>query len=119
MLNLDTHIIVYLLSGDLTRNEIKLIEETELAISDIVLWELCKLVQLKRLEFDLHAPHFHSLLMNLTIVPVSLEIAIASTQLDFRGDPVDEIIAATSIVENWPLLTRDRRIRRSKKVPLA
>jgi PIN domain nuclease of toxin-antitoxin system len=39
--------------------------------------------------------------------------------LDFRGDPADEIIAATSVVHRAPLLTRDRQIRRSKVVPLA
>jgi PIN domain nuclease of toxin-antitoxin system len=119
MLNLDTHIVIYLLNGELVRKEIELIETNELAISDIVLWELCKLVQLKRLEFDMYSPDFHSLLLNLTVFPISLEIATASTQLDFRGDPADEIIAATSLVENIPLLTRDQRIRKSKKIPFA
>ena len=42
-----------------------------------------------------------------------------STKLDFRGDPADELIAATSVVHNVPLVTRDRSIRRSKVVPLA
>jgi PIN domain nuclease of toxin-antitoxin system len=73
---------------------------------------------LKRLELDLHSADFRSLLLNVTVFPISLEIAIASTQLDFRGDPADEIIAATSVVENIPLLTRDRAIRKSKRVPL-
>ena len=119
MLNLDTHIVIYLLAGELLDNEIELIEANELAISDIVLWELCKLVQLKRLQLDMDSPDFHSLLLNLTVFPISLEIAIAGTHLDFRGDPADEIIAATSLVENLPLLTRDARIRRSKKIPFA
>jgi len=119
MLNLDTHIVIYLLSGELIRKEVELIEANDVGISDIVLWELSKLVQLKRLEFDLHSPDFRSLLLNLTVFPISLEIAIASTQLDFRGDPADEIIAATSLVENMPLLTRDQGIRKSKKIPLA
>ncbi len=55
----------------------------------------------------------------MTVLPITLEIARQSTQLDFTSDPADEIIAATSIVENIPLMTRDRRIRRSKMVPLA
>jgi hypothetical protein len=38
MLNLDTHIIVYLLSGELMESEIEVIEENELGISDIFLW---------------------------------------------------------------------------------
>jgi PIN domain nuclease of toxin-antitoxin system len=119
MLNLDTHILVYLLSGELSKKETELIQENELAISDIVLWELSKLVQLGRLEMDLHSRDFNSLLLSLTVFPISLEIASASTKLDFRGDPADEIIAATSLIENLPLVTRDQRIRKSKKVPLA
>jgi PIN domain nuclease of toxin-antitoxin system len=51
--------------------------------------------------------------------PLDLAVARASTRLDFRGDPADEVIAATSIVYAVPLLTRDKRILRSKMVPLA
>ncbi len=40
-------------------------------------------------------------------------------QLDFRADPADGIIAATSAVHNVPLLTRNRVIGQSKLVPLA
>jgi len=119
MLNLDTHMLIFLLSGELTERELKYLESEDLAISDIVLWELSKLVQLKRLEFDLESDAFRSLLLNLTVFPITLAIAVASTKLDFRGDPADEIIAATSVVEKIPLLTRDRSMRRSKIVPLA
>ena len=34
----------------------------------------------------------------------------------FPSDPMDRIIAATAIVEGFPLLTADRNIRRSKLV---
>jgi predicted nucleic acid-binding protein len=34
-------------------------------------------------------------------------------------DPADELIAATSIVHRLPLVTRDKKIRKSKLVPLA
>jgi len=43
----------------------------------------------------------------------------AACRLDFRGDPADETIAATSLVHNVPLVTRDRVILSSKVVPLA
>ncbi|NIP59832.1 MAG: type II toxin-antitoxin system VapC family toxin, partial [Gemmatimonadetes bacterium] len=46
-------------------------------------------------------------------------VARSSTDLDFEGDPADELIAATSVVHGVPLLTRDRQIRSSKRVPLA
>ena len=119
MLNLDTHILVYLLAGELTEKETSLLDGEDLAISDIVLWELAKLVQLKRLELDFNSSAFGELIQNLTLYPISLPIAIASTQLDFAGDPADQIIAATSQIERIPLLTRDKRIRKSKMVPLA
>jgi PIN domain nuclease of toxin-antitoxin system len=119
MLNLDTHMLVFLLSGELTAKELKALDSEDLAISDIVLWELSKLIQLKRLEIDLDSKPFQSLLMNLTIFPITLAIAVMSTSLDFPGDPADQIIGATSIVEGIPLLTRDRLIRKSKLVPLA
>jgi predicted nucleic acid-binding protein len=39
--------------------------------------------------------------------------------LDFRSDPADELIAATSVVYRVPLVTRDRKLRGSKIVPIA
>jgi PIN domain nuclease of toxin-antitoxin system len=117
MLNLDTHILVSLLSGDLTQQEHTLVGHQKLAISDIVLWELAKLVELGRLVLDLESSLFRTCLRSLAVIPMSVEIARQSTQLDFASDPADQIIAATSIVETIPLLTRDRRILRSRIVP--
>ena len=117
MLNLDTHILVFLLSGDLSDRELRLVQGEQLVVSDIVPWELAKMIQLGRLDMDLDAPEFRECLRSLTIVPINLEIARRSSQLDFSSDPADEIIAATSIVEDIPLLTRDRRILKSRIVP--
>ena len=119
MLNLDTHILVLFLAGELNPAEHRCVVREELAISDIVLWELAKLVQMRRLALDLDDTSFRSFLQTLTVLPVTLEIARQSTQLDFSSDPADEIIAATSVVEKIPLVTRDRRIRKSRIVPLA
>jgi PIN domain nuclease of toxin-antitoxin system len=58
-------------------------------------------------------------LSGLHVWPIDLAIGVQSTRLDFRGDPADELIAATSVVHRVPLLTRDRRIRASRVVPLA
>ncbi len=119
MLNLDTHMLVAMLAGNLTEKERARLLNEPLGISDIVLWELAMLVRAKRLDMDLDAPEFHAALRDLVIFPITLEIAQKSTTLDFSSDPADEIIAATSVVENIPLLTRDRRIRKSRLVPLA
>ncbi|MGA3167437.1 MAG: PIN domain-containing protein [Terriglobia bacterium] len=119
MLNLDTHMLVALLAGDLTREEHACLIGHEWAISDIVFWELTKLIDLGRIELDLNSPEFQNCLRKLRVIPISMEIARRSCELDFSSDPADEIIAATSCVEKIPLLTRDRRIRKSRMVPLA
>lgn len=119
MLNLDTHILIYLLDGALNPREHQLVVQQPLAISDIVLWELAKLIQLGRITLDLGSPAFQACLQQLTVIPISLDIARASTQLDFRSDPADELIAATSIVTGIPLLTRDHKILASQLVTFA
>jgi len=119
MLNLDTHILLMFISGTASAEEFRCASSQELAISDIVLWEIAKLVQKGRLDLDVNDPDYQLWLRSITILPITPEIAWRSTHLDFLSDPADEIIAATSIVENIPLLTRDQRIRSSRMVRLA
>jgi PIN domain nuclease of toxin-antitoxin system len=119
MLNLDTHILIHALGGTLHPSERRLLASNPWSVSAIVLWELAKLVQLKRIEVDLDSPDFTRIFARVHLWPLDLATCKRSTQLDFHGDPADEIIAATSIVHGIPLLTRDLRIRRSKLVPLA
>ena len=84
-----------------------------------MLWEIAKLAQLGRIAFDLEDPRIQRVLRQVRVWPLTPTICHASYQLDFRGDPADELIAATSIVEGVPLLPRDRIIRASRLVPLA
>ena len=119
MLNLDTHVFLYAVAGQLTAAETKLLRSERWSISAIVLWEIAKLAQLRRIELDLDDPDVVRTLRAVHVWPITAEIAKTSTRLDVRGDPADELIAATSVVENVPLATRDRVLRRSKMVPLA
>jgi len=119
MLNLDTHVLIHALRGDLKPREKELLSGDTWGISAIVLWELAKLAQLGRITVDLEDPDLRAALGALQVWPLDLEVAVASTRLDFKGDPADEMIAATSLVHRVPLVTRDRRIRGSKAVPLA
>lgn len=119
MINLDTHILVRAVSGELRSSERDLLARNRWSVSAIVLWELAKLVQLGRIDMDLEDRDVARALNRVHVWPIDLAVAQASTRLDFESDPADEIIAATSIVHNVPLLTRDRVIRRSKVVPLA
>ncbi len=118
MLNLDTHILVFALNGVVTVRERNLLSAQRWGISGIVLWELYKLNELGRIEIDLAARETARVISRLHIWPIDLPVYNALNELDFRGDPADEIIAATSIAHNAPLLTRDKMIRGSKRVPL-
>ena len=84
MLNLDTNIVIAGLAGGLTDREQELLEDASIAISDIVLWEISKLIQLARISLDLETPEFRRFLARTTIFPITLEIARESTRLDFK-----------------------------------
>ena len=88
-------------------------------MSDIVIWELAMLMRSGRIDFSFRDPRVSRLLREVTVLPITPEVATAIGSLDFESDPADEIIAATSIVHHLPLVTRDMRILGSKVVPLA
>jgi PIN domain nuclease of toxin-antitoxin system len=119
MLNLDTHILLYALAGTLKPAESRLLGKHVWSISAIVRWEICKLRQLGRIELDVDLPEVGRILNRLHTWPLTWDICRASCSLDVQGDPADELIAATSLVHNVPLVTRDRALRRSKRIPLA
>jgi PIN domain nuclease of toxin-antitoxin system len=119
MLNLDTHILLYALAGSLRPTEQRLLTANQWSISGIVLWEIAKLAQLGRIALDLEDVEVVRALARVHVWPITREIAHTSTVLDVSGDPADELIAATSLVHNVPLITRDRRLLRSRQVPLA
>ncbi len=119
MLNLDTHILLFALSGQLRASERTLLSQRRWGISAIVLWEIAKLAQLGRITLDIDSPDYAMALSGIHVWPIDLAVCRTLRSLDFRGDPADEIIAATSLVHNVPLMTRDRAIRRSHVVPFA
>jgi PIN domain nuclease of toxin-antitoxin system len=119
MLNLDTHVLLPALAGSLTARERSMVERESWSISAIVLWEIGKLAELGCIELDLDSPDLTRALARVHLWPLTLDICRAIGGLDFDSDPADEIIAATSVVHHMPLVTRDRRLRASRVVPLA
>ena len=119
MLNLDTHVLLFALAGDLSSREVELLSSDTWSVSAIVRWEISKLVQLGRVEIDLDSAPVRRTLRRIHTWPLSWEVCRASCDLDIQSDPADEIIGATSVVHGVPLVTRDRRLRRSRKIPLA
>ena len=118
MLNVDTHVLLHAVTGSLKPAELRLLQNDTWSISAIVLWEIAKLAQLGRIAVDLDDPEVVRVLARIHVWPLTREIARESTRLDVRGDPADELIAATSVVHKIPLVTRDRALLRSKIVPL-
>ncbi len=119
MLNLDTHVFLHAVQGTLRPRELRLLSGDRWSISAIVLWEIAKLAQIGRIAVDLDDPDVVRVLAAVDVWPLTREIAVASTRLDVRSDPADELIGATSVVHRVPLLTRDRKLLGSKVVPLA
>ena len=64
-------------------------------------------------------PSFTRIFARVKVWPLDLAVCEMSTKLDFTSDPADELIAATSIVYRVGLVTRDKKIRQSKLVPIA
>ena len=119
MLNLDTHVLLYALTDDLNARERHLLSKETWSISAIVLWEIAKLVEVGRIELDFDHAELARTLARIQTWPLRLDICRSIKSLDFDTDPADEIIAATSLVRRVPLLTRDRKMRRSKMIPIA
>lgn len=118
MLNLDTHILLHALSDGLTAKEAKLLGRDSWSISAIVLWEISKLAELGRIKIDLDDADLTRVLSRIHVWPITLELCRTLRKIDFRSDPADQLIAATSVLHRIPLLTRDKVIRKSRVVPL-
>jgi PIN domain nuclease of toxin-antitoxin system len=117
---LDTHIWVWwVLDNDkLTARQQEAIRENEadeIGVSSISIWEVAKLVELKRLELPLSLEEWFSEALNypgIQVIELSPEIAIESTRLpgQFHRDPADQIIVATARIFDCPLVTSDEKI---------
>ena len=119
MLNLDTHVLLHALGGKPTRRESRILAEQPWSISAIVLWEIAKLRSLGRIEFEFADVETRRALARIHVWPLTIEVCRKSCDLDVNSDPADELIAATSVVHEIPLLTRDRVLRASREIPLA
>ena len=120
MIVLDTHIWVWWIHGDnqLTQTQIEAIEANEadiIGISAISCWEIAKLVEYERLILPVPLNEWFEQALGypgIQIIELTPQIAITSTQLpgNFHRDPADQIIAATAIEYNCPLVTSDSKI---------
>lgn len=114
MLNLDTHIFLDAARNKLERAELALLRrQAPFGISAIVLWEVEILYRVGRIQYGLDSPVVAAMLESVVIWPLDVAVCLALLRLDFKADPADEIIAATSLAKRVPLLTQAARLRGS------
>ena len=90
-------------------------ETDGLGVSVISCWEVAKLMELKRLSFEIDVHDWINQALSypgIQLIEFSPRIAVESTQLpgEFHRDPADQIIVATARVNDCPLLTMDKKI---------
>jgi PIN domain nuclease of toxin-antitoxin system len=124
---LDTHALIWFLTEPekISKIAIKTIEQelkkSELYVSSITIWEICHLIQRKRIHFSgslEHTINTINKMEELKFVPVDNSIALKSQTLPgvFHADPADRIITATAITIGAKLVTKDAKIRKYKHV---
>ena len=112
---LDTHVVVWLFSGEtnkISNKALELIEECELLISPMVVLELEFLYEIGRLNYK-HDEIISSLSESIDLKVCNLSfatIAKESTKHSWTRDPFDRLIVANAICNNSRLLSRDRKI---------
>jgi len=84
----------------------------QLAIADVTLQEIGLLLHSGRIEFKgSPAATLQHLLSYVTVLPITLEIALASPALGLaHADQFDRIITATAKVHRLTLITKDANI---------
>ena len=92
-------------------------------ISAISLWEAQMLVSRKRLILsEPFAPWIQRMAASdvVTVLPLDIEVVVSLHALPatFHGDPADRLIVATARTHALVLATKDRKIRRSRLVPI-
>jgi PIN domain nuclease of toxin-antitoxin system len=87
-----------------------------LACSPVSIYQIANSVRIGRLELYIALKDFIGTIeTKVKLVTVTPEIAMCAGSLPepFHGDPMDRIIAATAIVEQLTLITKDHLIRES------
>ena len=113
---LDTHVVVWLFSGEIDKLSNKaqeMIEESALLISPVVVLELEFLYEIGRLRYK-HEEILSSLSQSIDLKVCNLSfatIAKESTKHHWTRDPFDRLIVANAISNDSVLLSRDRKIR--------
>lgn len=130
MIVLDTHILLWWLSGtgDLSSRARKAIDkaaaQAPLVLSAISVFEIGTGVRRQRIQLAVPFDHWLAdvcKLPELRMMAVTAEVSAIAASYDssVHGDPADRIILATAQVLGLPLGTSDEKLRASQAVALA
>jgi PIN domain nuclease of toxin-antitoxin system len=121
----DTHVLVWLLSGDVrigkrarARLE-KALTREEFCVSALTFWEIAMLASRDRLRLGTTAIHFRWRVLEMGIRELALggEVAlVAATLAPVLIDPVDCVVAATALAYGAAVMTADVRLLESGAV---
>ncbi|MFM0369841.1 type II toxin-antitoxin system VapC family toxin [Paraburkholderia aspalathi] len=122
MIVLDTHTLVWWVTGDPTLSKKAKTAIThemaggEIVVSAISAWEIAMLVERERLLLSMDVSSWLatvSAIEAVRFIPVDVEIATKSVDLpgEFHRDPADRMIVATARKFAVPLVTKDEKIR--------
>ena len=121
---LDTHAFLWAATDEdrLSAKAARVISTTpyeQLAIADVTLQEVGLLLHAGRISFKGSPSAVLSHLLNyVTVLPISLAIAIAAPTLSLpHGDQFDRIITATAKIHRLSLVTKDSNIADASVVP--
>ncbi len=122
---LDTHAFLWAATDEdrLGRKAARAITTTpyeQLAIADVTLQEIGLLLHLGRISFKGSPKTVLATLLNyVTVLPITLEIALAAPNLALpHGDQFDRIITATAKIHQLSLVTKDANITDSSVVSI-
>lgn len=119
MILLDTHIWIWWMDDNprLSQSHRQIIQSRQndgLGVSIYSCWEVAKLVEYDRLELKISIEEWIEIALShpdVRLFDLTIPIIIKSTKLvRFHKDPADQIIVATSIISEIPLLTADEKI---------
>ena len=112
---LDTHVIVWLYTGEsqrLSKTAVELIEERSVVVSPMVQMELSYLHEIDRLRVggaDIVADLGRRIGLALSLVPLAAAVDAAAS-LSWTRDPFDRLIAGDALASGSQLLTMDAQL---------
>ena len=117
MIFLDTHVVIWLYSGQLelfNPKVLKLINTEQVCISHIVKLEIQYLYEIKRVKYE------PGLIIDTLVDEIGLmysdnnfeSIVRQAIHLSFTRDPFDRIIVSDASINNSKLISKDRNIKK-------